>query len=60
MQVLIRFMARLEQLMVAVAFAEAGCWDTARGIMAGGERPAKQRLRPRVCVSDRQRPTLRM
>ena len=60
MQALMKFVARLERLMVAVSFAEAGCWDTARWVMDEEKRYAQQGPRSRVSVSSDQRPTLRM
>lgn len=58
MQALMKFMARLERMMVAATFAEAGCWDTARWVMDEEKRYARQR--PQVTVSAGQRPTLHM
>lgn len=60
MQALMKFMARLERLMVAATFAEAGCWDTARWVMDEEKRYAQQRPTSRVSVSTSQRPTLHM
>jgi len=60
MQVLIKFMVRLERLMVAAAFAEAGCWKTARWVMDEEKRYARQRPASRPSVSAHQRPSLHM
>jgi hypothetical protein len=56
MQTLMKFVARLERVMVAVSFAEAGCRDTARWVMDEEKRYARQR--PQSRVSANQRPTL--
>lgn len=60
MQALMKFIARLERLMVAVTFAEAGCWDTACWVMDEERRLARQRPQSRVSVTAKQYPTLRM
>ena len=60
MQAFMKFIARLERMMVAVTFAEADCHDTARWIMDEEKRYAKQRPQSRVTVSTDQRPTLRL
>ena len=60
MQALMRFIARMERLMVAVTFAEANCVDTARWVMDEEKRYARQRPQSRVSTSAKQYPTLRM
>lgn len=60
MQALMKFMDRLERLMVAVTFAEAGCSDTARWVMDEEKRYAQQRSQSRASVSAKQYPTLHM
>jgi hypothetical protein len=60
MQVVMKFIARLERLMVAATFAEAGCWDTARWVMDEEKRYIRQRPQSRVSVAASQHPTLRM
>jgi hypothetical protein len=60
MQTLMRFMERLERWMVAAAFAESGCWNTARRVMGEEKRYAQQHSRSRISASANQRPTLRM
>ena len=60
MQTLMRFMERLERWMAAAAFAESGCWNTARWIMDEEKRYAKQHPRARTSIPANQRPTLRM
>jgi hypothetical protein len=60
MQALMKFMFRLERLLVAATFAEAGCWKTARWVMDEEKRYAQQRPRSRVSVSTNQRPFLRI
>lgn len=59
MQALMKFMARLERLIVAATFAEAGCWDTARWVMNEEKRYAQQRPQSRASMAANQ-PTLRM
>jgi hypothetical protein len=60
MKALMKFMNldRLERLMVAATFAEAGCPDTARWIMDEEKRYAQQRPVNQNTVSAHQRPTL--
>lgn len=60
MQALMKFIARLERLMVAATFAESGCWDTARWVMDEEKRYARQRPHSRVSATTNQYPTLRM
>ncbi len=60
MQALKKFMTRLERLMMAATFAEAGCWDTARQVMDEEKRHARRHTRPKVSASNNQRPTLHM
>jgi len=60
MQILMRLRDRLERMMAAVAFAEAGCFDTARTIMGEGARPKSRRPVARKRPSAEQRPVLRV
>ncbi|MEJ2096944.1 MAG: hypothetical protein P8Y38_07345 [Deltaproteobacteria bacterium] len=60
MQTLMKFMIRMERLMVAAAFAEAGCFDTARWVMDEEKRTLQQRRWSRAKVQADQRPSLRL
>lgn len=60
MQILMRIRDSLERMMAAAAFAEAGCWNTARMIMGEKERAIIRRPVARKRVSNDQRPVLRI
>jgi hypothetical protein len=60
MAIFTKFMAHLERMMVAATFAQAGCWDIARGIMDEEKRRANQRPDKRSRITVDQRPVLRM
>ena len=52
-------MNRLERMMMAAAFAEADCADTALEILEDAKRPRKRRV-SRTRVSSEQRPVMRI
>lgn len=60
MQKLEKIMDKLEQLMVASTFAQAGCRRTARTIMREEKRPNSRRPVQRTRVAPEQRPVMRI
>jgi hypothetical protein len=60
MERVMRLMDSLERMMAAVAFAEAGCWDTARTILNKKRRASLRRPAERKRASEQQRPVLRV
>jgi hypothetical protein len=60
MQKLMKLFAGLERLMAAATFAEAGCWDTARGILNEEKQAAGRRPSSRTKARPDQRPVLRV
>ena len=52
-------MNRLERMMMAAAFAEADCADTALDILEEGKRPRKRSV-SRSRVASEQRPVMRV
>lgn len=56
----LKLMDWMERTMTAIAFAEAGCWKTARQIMAEAKPTSSKRptVRPKATADNR--PVLRM
>ena len=56
----LKFMNWMERTMTAVAFAEAGCWETSRQIMDEAKPTATKRPTARPKAQADNRPVLRM